>query len=42
VEDDGEHPDFDLLHGVDREGDVQLIEAIERLQHRRVMHSRAL
>jgi len=41
VEDDGRHPGRELAGGVDRAGDAQLVEAIERLRRSRVMHSRA-
>lgn len=34
-------PDLSLAGGVDREHDAQLLEALNRLQHRRVMHSSA-
>ncbi|MDZ7769600.1 MAG: S41 family peptidase [Woeseiaceae bacterium] len=40
IEDDGTHPGYSLAGGVDREGDAQLAEAIERLRQKRVMHSR--
>lgn len=34
-------PDLSLSGGVDRENDAQLLEAVERLQNRQVMHSSA-
>ena len=34
-------PDLSLSVGIDREHDAQLLEALDRLQHRRVMHSSA-
>ncbi len=40
IEDDGTHPGYSLAGGIDREGDAQLAEAIERLRQKRVMHSR--
>jgi len=39
VEDTPGYPDLRLTGSVDRERDAQLLEAIERLLHRRVMHS---
>lgn len=42
IEDDGRHPDRALTGAVDRVGDSQLNEAMERLRQSRVMHSRAL
>ena len=39
VEDTPGYPDLRLTGNVDRERDAQLLEAIERLLHRRVMHS---
>ena len=39
VDDTAGYPDLSLSVGVDRENDVQLQEAIKRLQHRQVMHS---
>ena len=41
VEDTPGYPDLRLTGNVDRERDAQLLEAIERLLHRRVMHSSA-
>lgn len=35
------YPDLSLTGGVDRENDAQLLEALQRLRHRRVMHSSA-
>lgn len=35
------YPDLSLTGGVDRENDAQLLEALRRLRHRRVMHSSA-
>ncbi len=35
------HPDLSLNAQIDRENDAQLIEALDRLQRRRVMHSNA-
>ena len=35
------HPDLSLSSGVDRDHDAQLLAALDRLQHRRVMHSSA-
>ena len=35
------HPDLSLGAQIDRENDAQLIEALARLQRRRVMHSNA-
>ncbi|MGI9201075.1 MAG: S41 family peptidase [Woeseiaceae bacterium] len=39
VDDTAGFPDLSLNGGVDRENDTQLLEAINRLQHRQVMHS---
>ena len=39
VEDAAGFPDLSLSGIIDRENDVQLLEAINRLQHRQVMHS---
>jgi carboxyl-terminal processing protease len=41
VEDTPGHPDLSLSAQIDRENDAQLIEALARLQRRRVMHSNA-
>ena len=41
VDDSDGFPDLSLAGAVDRENDGQLLEAIERLQRRRVMHSSA-
>ncbi len=41
VEDTAGHPDLSLSAQIDRENDAQLIEALARLQRRRVMHSNA-
>lgn len=41
VEDTAGHPDLSLNAQIDRENDAQLIEALARLQRRRVMHSNA-
>ena len=41
VDDTAGFPDLSLVGVVDRENDAQLLEAIERLQRRRVMHSSA-
>ena len=41
VEDTAGHPDLSLRAQIDRENDAQLIEALARLQRRRVMHSNA-
>lgn len=41
VEETPGYPNLSLVGEVDRENDAQLIEAIERLRHRRVMHSNA-
>jgi len=41
VEDTAGHPDLSLSAEIDRENDAQLIEALARLQRRRVMHSNA-
>ncbi|MDH3612847.1 MAG: S41 family peptidase [Gammaproteobacteria bacterium] len=42
VEDTPGFPDLSLSGVVDREQDVQLVEAVERLQRQQVMHSKAL
>ena len=42
VEDTPGYPDLSLSGSVDREQDVQLLEAVERLQRQQVMHSKAL
>ena len=39
IEDTPGHPDLSLSGVVDREKDAQLLEALGRLQHQRVMHS---
>ncbi len=41
VDDTDGFPDLSLSHGIDREYDSQLLEAVERLQQRQVMHSSA-
>lgn len=41
IEDSGEHPVLGLSSSVDREGDPQLLEALERLRRLGVMHSKA-
>ncbi len=41
IEGSTEYPSFNLNSSVDREGDEQLIEALERLRSQRVMHSSA-
>jgi carboxyl-terminal processing protease len=41
VEGSGLYPDLNLNAGVDREGDAQLIEAVERLQSHRILQSSA-
>jgi len=41
VDDTAGFPDLSLSGGIDREGDAQLLEAVERLQKRQVMHSSA-
>ncbi|RLA33885.1 MAG: peptidase S41 [Gammaproteobacteria bacterium] len=41
VEGTRQFPNQNLQTGVDRETDVQLMEALQRLKHQRVMHSRA-
>ena len=41
IEGSTEYPSFNLNSSVDREGDQQLIEALERLRSQRVMHSSA-
>ncbi len=41
VEDTAGHPDLSVSAQIDRENDAQLIEALARLQRRRVMHSNA-
>lgn len=42
VEDTPGFPDLSLSGVVDREGDTQLLEAVDRLQRQQVMHSKAL
>jgi carboxyl-terminal processing protease len=41
VDDTAGFPDLSLSSGVDRENDAQLLQAVDRLQHRQVMHSSA-
>jgi carboxyl-terminal processing protease len=41
VEGAGPYPDLNLHAGIDREGDVQLIEAVERLHSHRILQSSA-
>jgi carboxyl-terminal processing protease len=41
VDDTAGFPDLSLSSGIDREHDAQLLEAVERLQRRQVMHSSA-
>ena len=41
VEDTPGFPDLSLTGTIDREKDAQLVAAVERLQHRQVMHSKA-
>jgi carboxyl-terminal processing protease len=41
VEGTRQFPNQNLQAGVDRETDVQLMEALQQLRHQRVMHSRA-
>lgn len=41
VEASGHYPDLSLAAGLDREGDAQLIEAIERLRNHRILQSSA-
>ena len=41
VDDTAGYPDLSLSGGVDRENDTQLLQAMERLQNRQVMHSSA-
>jgi carboxyl-terminal processing protease len=41
VEDTPGFPDLSLTGTIDREKDAQLVAALERLQHRQVMHSKA-
>ena len=41
VDDTAGFPDLSLSGGIDRENDTQLLQAIDRLQHRQVMHSSA-
>jgi len=41
VEGTRQFPNQNLQTGVDRETDVQLMEALQQLKHQRVMHSRA-
>ena len=41
VEDHGRHPDQRLSATLDREGDVQLLEALELLRHRPILQSQA-
>lgn len=41
VEGPRKYPDLSLGAGVDRLGDVQLLEAVERLRNHRILHSRA-
>jgi carboxyl-terminal processing protease len=40
IEGDSRYPGYDLADRLDREADTQLIEALDRLRQRRVMHSR--
>jgi len=42
VEDTPGFPDLSLNGGVDRELDVQLVTAVERLRRQQVMHSKVL
>jgi carboxyl-terminal processing protease len=42
VEDTPGFPDLSLSGSVNRTADTQLVEAVERLQRRQVMHSKAL
>ena len=41
IEDTPGYPDLSLTGAVDREADAQLVEALDRLQRRGVMHSKA-
>lgn len=40
IEGSSQYPGYDLAEQLDREADTQLVEALERLRDRRVMHSR--
>jgi carboxyl-terminal processing protease len=41
IEGSADYPSFNLNSSVDREGDQQLVEALQQLQNQRVMHSSA-
>ncbi len=41
IEGSAQHPGFNLSQALDHDADAQLLEALERLRTRRVMHSRA-